>query len=437
MNPGTRGATPLILISLVAQVTKAAIAPTADELSADYPFIHSGDSVANYPYGWHERRVELLIVDASNDWMRTRLPMPSALLTPEDRQTPPAGEAYLAVAAVGDIDGDGKREIVCGVSLDADDACLLAYSRSSDGWTPALIGRFDGDLSFIRSISVGDVNGDGVDEIVVGGRPNGHVLLLEPATDRHTLLDHGSYGSGTTNVREVLIAQVGNRRPGILATVARQDADKWAATPGSVLLYTPHRSGWRRLVIDDFDGSTHSRMIRVGQVKGGRTPWIIANAVGVLDPTTNRIVRPSSMVMYPLTAGRIHKETIDDLPQAIKSRGFACGDVDGDGQEELVVGTRSLAIRGYGTTFLLMFKYDSGPGRWRREEIARSRTDLGFHCVGVFDVDGDGQDEVVASEDAKGLIRLYKRVGETWVTRIIARYPHRLFVTSIVGLEKE
>ncbi len=426
---------PLIVISLVAQVTKGTVTPTDNELRDEYPFIHWGDSVANYPYGWHNKRVELLIIDASNKWKRTSLRLSSPHLASAGRD-PLSREAYLAVADAGDINGDGKHEIVCGVTLDTDDSFLLSYSRTSHGWKPTLITEFGRSLSFIRSLSVGDVNRDGVDEIVVGGRPHGHVVLLEPAKHRETVLEHGLYGEGTTNTREVLIASVADGTNVILATIARQDAAKWAATPGSLLLFTHRQTGWTRRVIDDFDNHTHSRMIRVGHIKG-RDPWIVANEVGVLDATQNRTVRASSMIMYRIENNRIHKNTIDTLPFAIKSRGFACGDIDGDGQEELIVGTRSLDIPGYGKTFLLMYKYDHKNGTWLKEVIARSNTDLGFHCVEAIDVDGDGQDEIIASEDARGLIRMYKHINGTWATTVVARYPYRLFVTKIFGLAKE
>src|SRR5262245_10918600 len=123
-----RGHTPLILVSLVAQVTRRALQPAADELRDDYPFIHWGDNVANYPYGWEKRRVELLIIDASKRFERSSLPLPRRPRSTAGgrRRTRNAAEAYLAVAATGDLTGDGRPHIVCGVTLDTRESYLLA-----------------------------------------------------------------------------------------------------------------------------------------------------------------------------------------------------------------------------------------------------------------------------------------------------------------------
>ena len=36
---------------------------------------------------------------------------------------------------------------------------------------------------------------------------------------------------------------------------------------------------------------------------------------------------------------------------------------------------------------------------------------LGFHCVAIGDFDGDGRCEILASDDGRGQIKLYKKLG--------------------------
>ncbi len=412
----THQAKPLIVISLIMPAIKA----------------------ARKVIGWDKTLAELLIIDASNKWKRTSLdlsyPHVSSL---SERRRKRSVEAYFAVSGAGDINGDGRKEIVCGISLETNDSCLISYSRDKCGWRPKLIKRFDSSLPFIRSLSVGDVNRDGIDEIVVGGRPHGHVVLLEPEKNKKSVIESFTYGRGRTNTREVLIADATNDgKQDIVVTVARQDAENWARTPGVVLLFKRRKRGWERVVVTNFDHMTHARMLRVDRIKG-RGSWIVVNAVGVFDEKRHLISHPSSMKIYRITKRGIEEETVGILKDAIKSRGFACGDVDGDGHREIIVGTRGLDLPGYKRTFMTVYKYDSKKRGWNEEVIDQSDTSLGFHCVGAFDLDGDGQDEIIASEDAKGHIKMYKKIHGKWTKKIIVRYPRRLFVTNIFGMSKE
>jgi hypothetical protein len=83
--------------------------------------------------------------------------------------------------AVGDVDGDGVDEIIAGAGKDADEAAVRVYKY--DGIT----GVTDTGISFIAyagsrglKVAAGDVDGDGVDEILTAPRSSGKV----PATVR-------------------------------------------------------------------------------------------------------------------------------------------------------------------------------------------------------------------------------------------------------------
>ena len=55
---------------------------------------------------------------------------------------------------------------------------------------------------------------------------------------------------------------------------------------------------------------------------------------------------------------------------------------------------------------------------WSRETLDVSGP-LGFHCVAICDVDGDGRREILASDDGRGQIKLYKKLKDGWEREII------------------
>jgi hypothetical protein len=139
----------------------------------------------------------------------------------------------------------------------------------------------------------------------------------------------------------------------------------------------------RSLAVGDLDG---------GRPRSDRRPTIVANRVGVYDSKLDRIDPYSDLHLYRVAGPSIERERLATLDRAIKSRGFALGDVDGDGRDELVAGTRTLDIAGHGETSLLLFKWDARRAR-SREVLAKSGP-FGPHCVAVADVDGDGRAEM-------------------------------------------
>jgi hypothetical protein len=143
----------------------------------------------------------------------------------------------------------------------------------------------------------------------------------------------------------------------------------------------------------------------------------------VVDP-------PSCLSLIEVSAAGVRRGLLDTLDSAIKARGLAIGDVDGDGRAELAVGTRGLDVPGYDETSLSCYKHDPGCDRWVKETVARSGP-WGFHCVALADLDGDGCAEIVASDDGMGQVAWYRRTGEVWRRRVVVDRPARIFTTRI------
>src|SRR5262249_51744453 len=176
----------------------------------------------------------------------------------------------FVVSGVGDLDGDGRSELVYAVTLGSANCHILAYRHDGTTWRVLPLIKGISSTNFLRSIALGDLDKDGVDEIVVGTRPNGAVLLFDAGPTGYvaTTVDRDQYGSGTTNTREVTVADVdSDGMLEILVATARASAENWEATPGAIYLYRRSPDGWDRILIDDHNGHTHTRMVAVANIK--------------------------------------------------------------------------------------------------------------------------------------------------------------------------
>ncbi|MCW7540102.1 VCBS repeat-containing protein [Aquabacterium sp. A7-Y] len=374
-----------------------------------------------------QKRLEALLLDPQAGWSAERL----------DLRYPGAAEAIdcgeFVVSEMGDIDGDGRPEIVFGVTPTGAPSYLLAYRYDRGTWQAEPIYRDIRSVDFIRSVALGDLDRDGCDEIVIGTRPDGAIVLFDRGPSGYTaeLIDTQQQGANNSNIREVAIGDIGHTgQPDVFAASARANEPvKWDRVPGFIFRYRKTGGRWERSVIEDHGGQTHTRMLRVGKVHG--VEQVVSCAVGVYDIEHHCIDPEPVLQMHTLDAdGTIKRETIAVLEEAIKSRSLAIADIDGDGVNELVLGTRSIGLGDHGKTFLYVFKHDAAAGAWTRQTLDTSEP-LGFHCVTVADLDDGGRLAVIASDDGKGLIKAYRFLDGAWQAEVILSRPNFIFVNAM------
>jgi hypothetical protein len=244
--------------------------------------------------------------------------------------------------ATGDVDGDGKDEIVVGFGPVSGNASvpggwfeIFDDDRSPLGWGRLSWASYNSTYGDTRP-ACGDVDGDGLDEIIVG---------------------LGSGGNGWVEIFDYSGGSVTHK------SWVQVD---WAGYNTS--------NGETRPAAGDLDGDGRDEVV-VGLGPGARG-WL-----EVVDDATAGYGHLVWAAVDWASYNSAHGETRP-----------ACGDVDGDGVDEIIVG---LGAGGGG--YLEVFDYSSGSvthKAWLRVHWGAYNSSVGETRPASGDLDGDGRDEV-------------------------------------------
>jgi hypothetical protein len=293
--------------------------------------------------------------------------------------------------AAGDIDGDGKDEIVLtseGTLYVIDDNFASITTKDF----PVLTGS--GATAQILRVECGDIDGDGKDELVVSnGTYDGNhtatisVLRLETNKTLTTLVDARPAATASLNLRsaEIAIGDVsGDKKPEVILAGLLDNA----GTTGTLIMKFALTSG---VLQDSFYNVTHTDDLN-SQVQ-------------------HLIDRESSW-----TGAR-------DMDAAVPI--LAVADLDGDGKSEIVAGDDVLELNASTSTVTLDFAFDATSDELLRRDLAdvyipgtavlsvpiwgnRSPDTAYFNQVKAGDLDGDGMAEIVVLDYMRSSLRQYK-----------------------------
>jgi hypothetical protein len=245
----------------------------------------------------------------------------------------------ISSVAVGDVDSDGQMEIVTGgeyMSGGPRVAQLCVWNGATLALEKVISWYWTGD-TWIESVAVGDVDGDGKKEIVTGGcyfdgtRDVAQLCVWSGATLALENVQHW-YWTGSTYIKSVAVGDVdGDAQMEIVtgghyrdpyyrkaqlcvwngATLADENVETWAAT-GSVFLNS--------VAVGDVDGNGNLEIVTGG--------YYMEGTLAVAELTV-RNGATLELWYYPK-----YWYTTDDT----YVNSVAVGDVDGDGKKEIITG---------------------------------------------------------------------------------------------------
>jgi hypothetical protein len=231
--------------------------------------------------------------------------------------------------------------------------------------------------------TVGDINGDGRPDIVVSGR-QGRLVWLENRGAETPWPVHVIDGNvDKMECGGVVRDLTGNGLGDVInGNDSRGNALYWWENPG------PDGGEWKRRIIAETSGSQFHDTT-VGKVAGeDRASLLFTNQRAEGGTTVYRVPFPADPTVSPwpglevITRARTEENPYNQSGVQ-PEEGLAVGDIDGDGENEIVCGTH-------------WYKSTGEPGApWRAYKFARGYLTT---KIAVGDLDGDGRNEIVLSE---------------------------------------
>lgn len=286
--------------------------------------------------------------------------------------------------AIGDVNGDGINDIVMAPSLGNDAAyrnALYVRAGNADG-TLAAPARVDIGLQLscsLDSVVIGDVNGDGRPDVVVGGNYCGAQVLHQTA-------------SGTLVPAEFLSqAASGKLRLADLDGDGRTDLVGAGGNAPIVSAWRQDATGTLVLSATPAIGVAFGRDIEIGDVNGDGRPDLIVAADGNAGQHVAVLLQQAN--------GSFGLPTFLDTGSVWGARGLAVGDLNGDGRLDVVATTG-----GNSPTYIAVFYQAAGGVLGPATHIDSYDIPM---AVRVADFNHDGRADIVVSHQGWGAVGIY------------------------------
>jgi hypothetical protein len=312
---------------------------------------------------------------------------------------------------------DGESPAV--LTIGGNQAALKLWRRQGDAWTSETLWQptFGGEHNRLRDVELGDVTGDGRQEIVIATHDQGVVAVLRRNDSGWETLEIDR--AADTFVHEIELGDVdGDGTAEIYATPSDPNRGSGGSQGGKVTRYRWTGEAFEREVVSEWE-HRHVKEILVTDLDGDGTPELYASLEGETAASGElggSLVHPVEIVRLSRGEDGWTSEVVGAIPGERLCRFLVAGDLDGDGQNELIA---SSFMRG-----IWMFEPgDSLPFQGR--ELTRATG--GFeHATLLADMDGDNAPELYVADDTHGrLVRFTWQDGnlsepEVILTRTVA-----------------
>lgn len=336
----------------------------------------------------------LVILQPDGDeWTRTVL------------EDPDSNVFHKAIVWTDPTHPDAGRGIL---TIAAEAASIKFWTPQTDGWTARTLwtGEFGGKWDRLRDFEIGDLTGDGQDDIGIVTHDQGVVLVLQQVDDewQATEIDRDP----DIIVHEIELLDLdGDGTLEMYTTPSHPNRFDGTAQPGAIATYRYADGEWTKRIVEEFD-IRHVKEVLAAEI-GGKN-MLLASVEGELaketsgepDAAMTRVTR------YRWADGNYTGDIVARLPDKL-CRFLNVGDVDGDDIPEVIASTHKQG---------LWVIEPTSDGEWDVDLIDDDSG--GFeHATMLADLDGDGTPEIYVAADSQKEIRRYRYIDGAWESEVL------------------
>jgi hypothetical protein len=291
--------------------------------------------------------------------------------------------------------------------------------QSRSHWQPTFGGKWDR----LRDFELGDIDGDSKDEMVLATHDQGVIAVAE--FEENTWVAQEISRKPNTFIHEIEIGDVdGDGKLEFYATPSDPNKSDHSQG-GEVIAVYFENSKYRREQVATFP-DRHAKEILVVDMDGdGRDELYVSleartqKSMGQL-----RVLEALEIRRYQKDSrGKWVSDVVATLSKGVQARVLLAGDATGRGKPEMIVTTWKDGL------WLLK---PSPKLPWAKESIDSDSS--GFeHAAALFDIDGDGKNELYVAADDQDQVRQYKWKDQRFERQVIMGLNKSDLTWSIEG----